>query len=334
MQATVGHRTQAVTLRHGKTWLRGTIYRPPHDEPCPIVVVVPGHGVRANSLDAHGTFDYLLPLIGDYLLQKGIAVLHYDRPGTGRSTGDWRLQTLYDRADEVVTAVAFLREAVDIPLTQIGVIGHSNGGWVAPLAATLSNQIQFIVTIAGPGISLGAQALSAFQFALRNNGVSMADRAQLISYAQTILTLYRLLVQGRRTEFAVLKQRLQMEQPPQSAWLREFAFALPDWEERSTILQSMDGLVDYDPVIPLRGVSCPVLAIFGEEDGAFDALESAAIFAQAFREGGNAATTIHILPGADHRMQCRQPDGSMGLEPSFQALVATWIAQQTGLMVV
>lgn len=332
MEATSFKYTQEVTFRHGETSLRGVVHSLDYN-PCPIVILVPGHGLRTNSLDAHGSFDYLVPLIGYHLVQQGIAVFQYSRPGTGGSTGDWRFQTLYDRADEVVAAIEFLRTSLSFAPTHIGVLGHSNGGWVAPLAATLSEHIQFLVTVAAPGISLGAQALSAFRQVLWQKGVSMTHYVELMSYAHTILTLYRLMVQGKCTEFQVLKDSLTRERPLQPEWLHEFSFALPTWEERSDILRSMDSLVDYDAVTPLRRIRCPALAIFGEQDSAFDALESAAIFAQAFREGGNTNTSIQILAGANHRMQIRQEDGNLQTEPSFQTLVSTWIAKQTDIRV-
>jgi pimeloyl-ACP methyl ester carboxylesterase len=333
MGATIFKRIQEVTFRHDETLLRGAVYNPPNNNRCPIVLLVPGHGLRTNSLDAHGSFDYLLPLIGYHLVQHGIAVFQYSRPGTGGSSGDWRFQTLYDRADEVLAAIQCLRTNPALSPTHIGVLGHSNGGWVAPLAATLSEDIQFIVTVAGPGISLGAQALSAFRKALWQKSVSATYYAELMSYAHTTLTLYRLLVQGKRTEFQILKDSLKRERPLHPEWLQEFSFTLPTWKERGDILRSMDGLVDYDAVSPLRQLRCPALAIFGENDSAFDSLESAAIFAQAFREGGNTDTSIQILPGAGHRMQIRQEDGNMQTEPSFQPLVSTWIGKHTDIRV-
>jgi uncharacterized protein len=327
-EAATGNRND-ITFKHGSTVLQGVVYKPTANTPVPVIVLVPGHGLRSNPIDAHGSFDFVFDLIGHHLIQAGIAVLHYARPGTGGSTGDWRLQTLYDRADEVLAAIRFLREDTDLAPTQLGVLGHSNGGWVAPLVASLSDQVDFMVTLAGPAISIGAQALSAFQMALRQQHVPTADYIQLTGYAQTILTLYRLIMQGKRTEFEALKKRLESEKPPEHDLMPEFSFAIPVWEERAAILSSMDSMIDYDAVATLQRVRCPVLAILGEKDTAFDSLESAALYAHAFQLSGNRNTAIHVLPDANHRLQVRREDGSMGTEPSLQTLVTTWIRRQT-----
>jgi pimeloyl-ACP methyl ester carboxylesterase len=319
---------RTVSFHHDDLLLRGALYLPPGAGPHPAVVLLPGHGLRTSPLDPAASFDYLLPLIGEHLLARGVAVLQYGRPGTAGSQGDWRHQTLYDRADEALAALALLAAAPELRPDQIGLLGHSNGGWVAPLAATLSDQVRFIVTVAGPGVSIGAQGLEAFSAALRRQGLPAEEQARLMGLARSILTLYRLIVRGRRTEFRRLKATLLAELAPYEGRIAEFSFAVPRWEERGDILRSMDGLLDHDAAAVLRQVRCPALAIFGEEDSAFDSRASAAIFAQAFREGGNPQGSVAILPGASHRMQVRQADGSQQIAPGFQALVSGWIAGQ------
>ncbi len=319
---------RAVSFHHDDLLLRGALHVPAGAGPHPAVVLLPGHGLRTNALDPGASFDYLLPLIGEHLVAQGVAVLQYGRPGTGGSSGDWRHQTLYDRADEALAAVALLAGAPELRPDQIGLLGHSNGGWVAPLAAALSEKVSFIITVAGPGVSIGVQGLEAFSAALQRQGLAAEEHAQLMGHARSILSLYRLIVQGRLTEFKRLRAALLEELAPHGELLAEFSFAVPRWEERGDILRSMDGLLDHDAAAVLRQVRCPALAIFGAEDGAFDSRGSAAIFAQAFREGGNRSATVAILPGANHRMQVRQADGSMQTAPGFQALVSGWLAQQ------
>jgi pimeloyl-ACP methyl ester carboxylesterase len=317
-----------MSFHHDGLLLRGALHLPADAGPHPAVVLLPGHGLRTNPLDPGASFDYLLPLIGEHLRAQGLAVLQYGRPGTDGSQGDWRQQTLYDRADEALAAVAHLAAAPELRPEQIGLLGHSNGGWVAPLAAALSEQVRFIVTVAGPGVSIGAQGLEAFGAALQRQGLAAEQQARLMGLARSILTLYRLIVQGRRTEFKRLRAGLLAELAPHGERLAEFSFAVPAWEERGDILRSMDGLLDHDAAAVLRQVRCPALAIFGDQDSAFDSRASAAIFAQAFREGGNPSATIAVLPGANHRMQVGQADGSLQIAPGFQALVSGWIARQ------
>lgn len=318
--------TETVTFSHEDNLLQGVIYKPDGITSFPIVILIPGHGIRANTIDAHGTFDYLLPMIGHYLVEQGIGVFHYDRPGTGGSTGDWRFQTLYDRADEVLTASRFLQD--HIKPTQIGVLGHSNGGWVAPIVGNQSEQIKFAVIVSGPSVSLGRQCLSALHILLRQNQVEISDQVHIMSYAETVVMLYRLLIQGQRSEFLKIKSRLKKEQVPHAHLLEDFALPIPTWAERDEILKSMDAMVDYDAVTALTDLQCPTLAVFGEADGAFDATENAILCRYALSIGGHPDSNVHILAGANHRMQIRMADDTLKIEPNFQRIVTEWIKQR------
>ena len=86
------------------------------------------------------------------LTNNGIAVLRFDDRGIAQSTGDHSNATSEDFASDVLAAVNFLKERKEIDKTKIGLIGHSEGGMIAPLAAVQRDDIAFIVLMAGPGI--------------------------------------------------------------------------------------------------------------------------------------------------------------------------------------
>ena len=91
-------------------------------------------------------------VLSDYLTRNNIAVLRYDDRGFGESTGDFSKATTADFAQDVLSAVHYLKSRRDINPNQIGLIGHSEGGIIAPLAANQTSDISFIVVLAATGI--------------------------------------------------------------------------------------------------------------------------------------------------------------------------------------
>lgn len=130
--------------------LSGTFTRPVKDGKYPAVILISGSGRhdRDGSMMEHRPFWVL----SDYLTRKGIAVLRYDDRGFGKSTGNFSKATTADFAQDVLSAVSYLTSRSDINPKQIGLIGHSEGGIIAPLAANKSANISFIVTMAATGI--------------------------------------------------------------------------------------------------------------------------------------------------------------------------------------
>src|SRR5262249_38161797 len=114
-----------------------------------------------------------------FLRAQGIAVLGYDKRGVGESTGDWRQASLQDLADDAIAAVRFLKARRDIDANRIGVFGGSQGGWIAPLAATRSADIKFVISICGPAVSPSEQELDrvSSQILIRAFSKEEADQA-------------------------------------------------------------------------------------------------------------------------------------------------------------
>ncbi len=124
--------------------------------PFPAVVLVHGSGrVTANDM---------LDGSGRRLAALGLAVLAYDKRGVGRSTGVYtnvgtsNSVEMFDLlAGDAIAAVGLLKKRTDVDPARIGLVGISQGGWIAPLAATRSRDISFVVTISGPAVSVGEE---------------------------------------------------------------------------------------------------------------------------------------------------------------------------------
>lgn len=130
--------------------LAGTFTRPEGNEKYPVVILISGSGRhdRDGSIPTHKPF----LVLSDYLTRKGIAVLRFDDRGVGESTGNLSNSTTADLAQDVLSAVVYLKSRKDIDSKKIGLIGHSEGGIIAPLAANQTSDISFIVSLAGTGI--------------------------------------------------------------------------------------------------------------------------------------------------------------------------------------
>jgi pimeloyl-ACP methyl ester carboxylesterase len=137
------YRQEEVTFRNGDVTLAGTLTLPSGNEPHPAVVFI--HGSGPDSRENYRFY-------ADLFARQDIATLIYDKRGVGSSTGDWRRVHFRDLAEDALAGVRMLKSRKDINPNKIGLWGGSNGGWVAPLTASLSNDVAFVITVAGAAI--------------------------------------------------------------------------------------------------------------------------------------------------------------------------------------
>ncbi|MBL4941823.1 MAG: alpha/beta fold hydrolase [Colwellia sp.] len=150
--------------------LAGTLTTPKGTDSYPAVVLISGSGPqdRDQTFMGHKTF----LVLADHLTKSGIAVLRFDDRGFAKSTGDFASASSVDFASDVNAAVQFLKQQANIDKTNIGLIGHSEGGLIAPMVASQSKDIAFITLMAGPGISGNEIAIAQIKTILSVNGLS------------------------------------------------------------------------------------------------------------------------------------------------------------------
>jgi len=129
--------------------LAGTFTSPKEGDSFPAVILISGSGPQNRNEELLGHKPFLV--LADYLTKNGIAVLRFDDRGIGESTGDFSFATTKDFTTDILTAVEYLKTRDDV--NKIGLIGHSEGGVIAPLAAVQSDDIDFIIMMAGPGMN-------------------------------------------------------------------------------------------------------------------------------------------------------------------------------------
>jgi hypothetical protein len=153
--------------------LAGTLTLPKKDGIFPVVILITGSGPQNRDEELLGHKPFLI--ISDYLTKNEIAVLRYDDRGVGQSTGDFKTATSADFATDVESAIAYLKTRKEIKKNKIGLIGHSEGGLIAPIVALKSKDVNFIVLLAGTGIQGDKLLLLQQELIDKANGVSEAE---------------------------------------------------------------------------------------------------------------------------------------------------------------
>jgi pimeloyl-ACP methyl ester carboxylesterase len=154
-----------VQIPYTEGMLSGVLLTPPFSGHHPAVILLHGSGAADRNTS------YLLP-VRDHLVHHGIAALVFDKPGLGGSTGDWRHQTFYDRAEQARAAITFLQGREDINPQQIGLYGISQGAWITLLAAAKYPDIPFIIPVSGPAMRPVDQDLYFIEHVMRADGYS------------------------------------------------------------------------------------------------------------------------------------------------------------------
>jgi dipeptidyl aminopeptidase/acylaminoacyl peptidase len=253
---------EAVRVPVAGATLAGTLIRPRGAGPFPAVVVISGSGPATRN---GGRRFPIYRFIADHLAARGIAVLLYDKRGVGGSTGNWRRESLEGRADDVAALVRWLGRRGEIDPRRIGLIGHSQGAYVAPLVARRA-AVAFIVMLAGPAESVRAQALTYEALEASRRGVSAAA------------------VRGRVRRLDLILRA--------ASTLGPLCRALG--------VSYICYVVDYDPRPALATLRVPVLALFGALDTQVPPDRNAAALGAWLRAAGNDDVTIVTLPRANH----------------------------------
>jgi pimeloyl-ACP methyl ester carboxylesterase len=269
--------------------------------PCAILITGSGQQDRDETLLGHKPF----LVIADYLTRRGIAVLRVDDRGVGGSTGLSTLATATsaDFATDVSAGLTFLKTRPEIDPKRIGLIGHSEGGLIAPLvAAARPNDVVFVVLLAGPGVP-GDKILSE-QSALIAAALG-APAAQVEASKPVNARLFAVI--KAEADPAERKKKLDAviaetaAQAPEG--LRDKAKA--DLTARLAPLSTpwFHYFFAHDPAPTLSQVRCPVLALNGSKDLQVPPKQSLPAIEAALKGGGNKDYTLKELPGLNHLFQ-------------------------------
>lgn len=297
------YRTESVFIENkaaGDVTLAGTLTLPEGDGPFAAAILVTGSGPQDRDQTVFGHKPFLV--ISDHLTRHGVAVLRYDDRGVGESTGDFASATSADFADDTLAVFEYLRSRPEIKPDAIGIIGHSEGGLVGPLAASQDPRIGFVVSLAGPGDELIEVLLAQNRLIGLSQGESMEAldaREPIVRELMTIVARSssqedaRTNVLDRLNPEALEILRVQ----PQQRDIIVGYFTQP-W---------MRYLLRYDPAIALSRIRAPVLALNGSLDRQVEPRQNLAGIRAALPN--NSDVTTLELEGLNHLFQHSETGG-------------------------
>lgn len=311
--------------------LAGTLTLPVTNKKSPVVILITGSGPQ----DRDETFANHKPfwIIADHLTRQGIAVLRFDDRGVGKSTGNFSSSTTKDFSTDVVSAVKYLKSRIDIDPNNIGLIGHSEGGIIAPLAANQSKDVSFMILLAATGIPGSEISLmqsismrpfpvpdeAAYEQAIRkaikiaasDNDLPLIKKELIMHYNKTITPILIPLVGNDAKVHEIIGGLIETRTTP---WVRYF--------------------YNYNPATEIERSQIPVLSLNGSKDTQVNAKINQNGIRQALIKGGNQDYKIIELENLNHFFQeCEtgKMDEYQKIEQTFSPIalkeISSWILE-------
>lgn len=343
---------ESVTFPSGSNKLYGALTLPNKTGPFPAIVLISGSANEYTGLRP-GIFDLYMKDQAQNMVKNGFAILRYDPPGVGLSTGDSRFETLDDRVQESMAALHYLQTRTDIQPDRVGLWGVSQGGWVIEMAAAdYPQDVAFLISVSGSGVSVAEQQVWGVETQSRAAGLSESDVSKAALFARLLIDWQRpkpiyqaanqaaaaQLGDGPWQDFMKLVYEPGGITPPESLqagikileavqdepWTKALyikSVYLPQLsritpEQWTDWVSNPDGFL-LDPKNFLPKVTSPVLAFFGEDDLLVPAQKSAELYEQYLSQAGNKNFKIVVFPNADH--------GLYGATNDYWKILSEWL---------
>ena len=303
---------EEITFQNGDVLLKGTLTKPDTNTPCPVVIVT--HTSNAGTRD-FGVYQHLTNL----LPPLGIAVFLFDRRGSGDSTADFETATFFDLAADTQAAIDHLKLRSDIDPKHIGVWGMSQGGWIAPLAASTSAEVAFVVAISAVGVSPAEQMNYSAEFELREQGFPEEAIRQMLELRGLINEYFR-----GKVDRIMVQEKLDIFRD--EAWF-PFAYLEGDLPQDPTV-EKWHQEMDFDPLPIIQNLHVPTLILYGEQDPWVPIDKSIAVW----KEYGPDDLSIHQIKNANHFMISIAYSGIQGDQgpqaEEYSTILTQWLKQQ------
>ena len=249
----------------------------------PAIIMVHGSG----NATRHGAVPFE-PLI-EIFLRQGFAVLSWDKPGSGASTGEFSSgQTIFERAEILAEAVNLLTNNASILSSSIGLWGISQAGWVMPWALELTNDIAFMIVVSGGGED------SIAQYAYLMGQVVVCDGG---SAAQVEATEYYWSQMIKATEYADYREAVDILVSI-SAVVEFSGLEVTEESQWNPWPRDIDAF--FDPMEVIKHTTIPMLIFYGELDKNVDPVQGALAYKVALQEAGNTNYMIKVIPDVAH----------------------------------
>lgn len=303
--------------------LAATFTHPPGRGPFPAVLLIVGAGYQNRDADVYQHKLHLV--LADDLARRGLAVLRYDKRGIGGSTGEFSKAGEDDLIADAAAAMRYLESRNDVDHRRIGIIGHSQGGYIAPRVAVRDPAVAFLVLIAAPAAP--AEAFARERHALMDVDDDLAPKERALNQDLITAIVTPDPAQARHNIKHVLDRMVALQMIS-----RERAKA--QLEELTS--PETRAYLAADPCEPLRHLSIPVLALNGSLDHQVPAHANLAALREVLRNNPDA--TVRELPGLNHQFTTARIGSEWEypiIEESFAPValqtIGTWVSAHAGL---
>jgi uncharacterized protein len=314
--APLPYKEEEVSFQSGGVTLTGTLRLPLAKGTHPALLLMQGSGAADRQAES---------FLADYFAQHAIATLVYDKRGTGSSGGDYRDESFNDFAADALAGIRLLQSRREIDPKKTGLYGRSHGGMVAPLAASRSKDVAFIINVSGAGVSPHQQMTYQAEAEMRRDGFSETDIKDAMAYLNKKWEVARAEGKGWDELQAATQNARDKKWLPRVQPATRLDDIVPSWK-----LQ-----MGYDPMPALEGVTCPILAVFGELDRSTPVAQTAANYEKAVARSGNRDYTLKVFPNADHALLVwPKPDDLAHwpvLAPGYLDSMRDWVHKRVGL---
>ena len=308
--------------------LQGTLTLPASGAKVPVVVLLTGSGKQGRDQDIAGHKHFWV--IADYLTRNGIAVLRMDDRGFGGSTGDFSTSTTGDFATDALAAVDYLKNRKEIDVNQIGLIGHSEGGATAVIAASQSTDVKFIISLSGGIVNFGDIVITQLTDRLKSQNVPEENIEFEMEWRRK---LYRIVKEPTDSVLAAKKmwsayRELSEEDTKMMNW--------PEGRMNHMVSQLLGSWWRYsislDVVTLYMELDCPALLLFGEKDMQVTSEDNMSLIEEAVNSNNKTNIEIQLINGVNHLYQTAGTGSEYEyvqieetISPEVLNLISNWI---------
>ena len=231
--------------------------------------------------------------IAEIFVDKEFAVLLLEKRGINDAGGDWKKASFSDRAEDVYSAVKYLKSRDDIISDKISLCGHSQGGWIVQLVASeYPDDIDSIVNLAGSSISVKEQIIDDEANAWLCEGLGSEEIEKKRKWLNTKLSIY-----ASFSKFIKIGY--------------------------------IGRIINYNPKDVIPKIKCPTLSIYGENDYLVLAEKNAELLKEGLKKGGNNNYEIVVIPQANHGFRVsgkcyKSSDLENSFAPGFIDALDSW----------
>ncbi len=273
------YRSSQITVEGPEGPLSAEIILPKGEGPFPGVIFLHGSGPQPKDTNRFSAFS---------LAEEGIASIIFDKRGVAGSKGEWQGADFGDLAQDGIAVASYFLALEEIEFA--GFFGHSQGGWIGPLAATIWDETTFVISSAGPAVSPAREAQWSFIYNAEKAG---ADKEDIHLIRQVVDHWHEGLRSG---EWKLYKRSLELAKS--EPWFNTSGLEYLQYPPEPEHLKYYLPFMDYDPIPVLMELHVPLFAILTPDDESIDALETEVILRELKESGKDIQ--IKMYPGYNH----------------------------------